>query len=82
MSGAPGFAQVAFHPSVVRRACGYALVVGAILIVINHGDAILAGELDATRWWKMGLTVLVPYTVSTLSSVGALRQGASVAGRS
>jgi hypothetical protein len=81
MSGAPGFAQVAFQPSVVRRACGYALVVGAILIVINHGDAILAGEVDATRWWKMGLTVLVPYTVSTLSSVGAMRQ-ASVVGRS
>jgi hypothetical protein len=79
MSATPSFAQLAFQPSVVRRACGYALVVGAILIAINHGDAILAGALDATRWWKMGLTVLVPYTVSTLSSVGALRQGSSAA---
>jgi len=31
------------------------------------------GELDSGRLLKMGLTVLVPYTVSTLSSVQALR---------
>jgi len=55
------------------------MVVGAVLIAINHGDALLRGEVSAERWWKMGLTVLVPYTVSTLSSVGALR---SVAGSS
>ncbi|MBW2241818.1 MAG: nitrate/nitrite transporter NrtS [Deltaproteobacteria bacterium] len=51
----------------------YAVIVGAILISINHGDALLRGELDSTRLLKMGLTVLVPYTVSTLSSVSALR---------
>lgn len=82
MSATPGFWQLAFQPAVVRRACGYAVVVGAILIAINHGDAILAGELDATRWWKMGLTVLVPYTVSTLSSVGAMRQAIAAEVRS
>ncbi len=65
--------RLAGSTSVVRRALGYAVVVGAILIAINHGDALLQGELDATRLWKMGLTVLVPYTVSTLSSVSALR---------
>ena len=31
---------------VVRRALGYGLVVGAILICINHGDALLRGEVD------------------------------------
>jgi hypothetical protein len=56
---------------VVRRAVTFALVVGAVLIAINHGDAILAGDVDRHRLLKMGLTVLVPYTVSTLSSVGA-----------
>jgi hypothetical protein len=59
--------------SVVRRALCYAVVVGAILIAINHGDAILAGTVDTARLAKMSLTVLVPYCVSTLSSVGALR---------
>ena len=68
-----GRLQLAFSGSVVRRALGYAVVVGAILISINHGDAVLRGDIDAARWIKMGLTVLVPYCVSTLSSVGALR---------
>lgn len=61
-------------PPVVRRGIKVALVVGAILIAINHGDAILAGELSSDRYLKMGLTVLVPYLVSTTSSVGALLQ--------
>ena len=65
--------EVASSASVVRRALGYAAVVGAILIAINHGDALLRGEVDGVRWLKMGLTVLVPYTVSTLSSVSAIR---------
>ena len=67
------FLALALERSVVRRALGYALVVGAILISINHGDALLRGEIDSRRLFKMGLTVLVPYCVSTLSSVGALR---------
>jgi hypothetical protein len=63
---------VATERAIVVRACKFAVGVGAILIGINHGDAILAGEVDSARWFKMGLTVLVPYTVSTLSSVGAV----------
>ena len=42
----------------------FAVVVGTILIVINHGDTILAGELTRTNYLKMGLTVIVPYLVS------------------
>jgi hypothetical protein len=68
-----GFWRHALAPSVVRRALGYAVVVGALLIAINHGDALLRGEWSPDRWLKMGLTVLVPYCVSTLSSVGARR---------
>jgi len=66
--------RLACEPSVVRRALGYAVVVGAILIAINHGDAILAGHVDGFRLLKMGLTVIVPYLVSTASSVGAMRK--------
>ncbi len=58
---------------VVRRALLFAVVVGAILIAINHGAAIVRGEVDAGRLVQMGLTLLVPYTVSTLSSVLAMR---------
>ena len=66
--------RLACDASVVRRALGYAVVVGAILIAITHGTAILNGDLAMDRLIQMGLTVLVPYLVSTFSSVGVMRQ--------
>jgi hypothetical protein len=59
--------------SVVRRATVVALIVGTILVAINHGDAILRGDLGAGRLLRIALTVAVPYCVSTYSSVSALR---------
>lgn len=79
--------RIACERSVVRRATVYAVVVGAILITINHGDAILQRDIDGVRLAKMCLTVLVPYLVSTFSSVGTLwqvrtsRQAAQAVGR-
>jgi hypothetical protein len=67
--------RIALEPSVVKRALRTMLVVGAILIAINHGDALLSGQLDAERVFKIALTLLVPYGVSTTSSVAALRSG-------
>jgi len=78
MSSVRQWIAVARERAVVLRACKFALVVGAVLIGINHGDAILRGDVDGRRLLKMALTVLVPYVVSTLSSVGAtltLRDG-------
>ena len=63
---------LAFKPSVMNRSCKYAVVVGSILIVINHSDAILNHTVTLSRFLRMLLTIIVPYTVSTLSSVGAL----------
>lgn len=65
---------LALSPSVVRRGLAYAVIVGAVLIAINHSDAILRGQVSAGRAWRMALTVMVPYVVSTLSSVGAMRK--------
>jgi hypothetical protein len=65
--------RLAMQPSVVKRALKYAFVVGLILITINHSDAIIKGQVSAGRLFKMILTVMVPYIVSSLSSVGALR---------
>lgn len=58
---------------VVLRGLKYAIVVGAILVAINHGDALLRGDLNGGRFFRIALTVLVPYCVSVLSSVGAMR---------
>lgn len=73
----PGWLEVACSWPVVRRALAYLVIVGSLLIAINHGDALLQGEVDGNRLVKMMLTPLVPYLVSTLSSVSAIRsQGA------
>jgi hypothetical protein len=65
--------RLAREPSVVRRALRTMFVVGAILTAINHGDALLHGQIDSERVLKIALTLLVPYGVSTTSSVAALR---------
>ena len=65
--------RLACNPSVVRRGMVYSLVVGTLLAIINQGDVIMQGSLT---WWhglKIALTYLVPYAVSTLSSVGAMQ---------
>jgi hypothetical protein len=66
--------RLAAHPATVRRALITALIVGAVLITINDGPAILAGELNRERIIQMCLTVLVPYIVSTVSSVSTRRE--------
>ncbi len=58
--------------SVVKRGLKFCLVVGIVLIAINHGDVIMRGELQPINYVKMGLTVIVPYMVSVFSSVGAI----------
>ena len=65
--------RAAFEPEVVRRGILYSVIVGPILIAINHGDQIAAGAVDRVAVLKMALTFVVPYLVSTFSSVGAMR---------
>lgn len=71
---AGGLLVIALDGRVVRRALGFAVVVGSVLVAINHGDALLSGSMTPSRWLKAGLTVVVPYVVSTWSSVLALRE--------
>ncbi|WP_299596798.1 nitrate/nitrite transporter NrtS [uncultured Tateyamaria sp.] len=66
--------QIATDRTVMRRATKIALVVGIVIAVINHGDRMAAGQMDASAWLKCALTFLVPYSVSTYSSVMAVRE--------
>ena len=72
--------RVALRRSVVLRATRVALVVGAILIALNQGDLLLAGEVDGRTWLKIILTPIVPYLVSTASSVATLREAERASG--
>jgi len=64
--------SVATQPRVVRRALKHAVIVGTILIGINYGDMIFRGETTLVSLLKMGLTVLVPFVVSTSSTVATM----------
>jgi hypothetical protein len=63
---------LACSPRIVRRALKYAIGVGSVLILINHGDALLRGDISLGRILRMILTVCVPYCVSTASSVSSV----------
>jgi len=73
--------QVAVRKTVVRRALAVAVVVGTVLALINHGDYILNGSVSFSTMVKIGITYLVPYGVSTYSSVSAIRRLEMLAAR-
>jgi hypothetical protein len=64
--------NIARQRPIVMRGLKYGILVGSILIVINHGNALVDGTVGMTRLIQMMLTMLVPYCVSTASSVGAV----------
>ena len=50
----------------LRRTLRIALVVGAILTLINQGNVIVAGDATTLTWVKTGLNFCVPFIVSNL----------------
>ena len=60
------FGQALRSPVTVRRALKVSGVVGTLLVLINQGDLLLAGM--APPLWKILLTYLVPYSVSSYST--------------
>ena len=71
MAENPSIIHCATRPSVVKSSLVVALVVGIILNMINQGDAILGDK--PVILWKVILTFMVPYCVSTYGAVMALR---------
>jgi hypothetical protein len=57
------------YPPVRQRAVRVALVVGSVLFLINQADIVARGDLSAIVAVKVGLTYLVPYSVSTYSAL-------------
>jgi len=60
-----------FRRETVLRAIKVALVVGPILIIINHHDALVKFEFNDHLLSKFVLTFFVPYCVSAYSSARA-----------
>ncbi|MEM9621539.1 MAG: nitrate/nitrite transporter NrtS, partial [Pseudomonadota bacterium] len=59
---------------VLSRALKVALLVGTLLALINHTHAVLDQTFSTRNLIQVLLSYLVPYCVSTYSSVSALRQ--------
>jgi len=66
MCADPAFWAGAGERDTVMRALKVAVFVGTALIAINQGDVILSGTVPPV--WKVALTYLVPYGVSTYSA--------------
>jgi Mg/Co/Ni transporter MgtE len=64
--------SIATRRDIVRRGLKIGLIVGTILTAINHGDVILAGQMMPDTGWKILLSYLVPYCVSTYAGVLAI----------
>jgi len=75
------FLSLATRRDVVLRALKTSVLVGVILIGINHGDALVRGEVDLVRLLKIVFTFAVPYCVSTYASVSTLKNLESPRGK-
>ena len=53
----------------VLRSLKVALVVGTVLAILNHFDALLSGTLGPLAAFQIGITYTVPYLVATFGSV-------------
>ncbi len=69
--------QTALSPAVVRRSTKVSLIVGTILVAINHGDVLISGTIGSAIFWKIPMTFCVPYAVSTYAAVDAIRGSGS-----
>lgn len=63
----PSAGYLVFGGGTPKKAVCASLVVGTILVSINHGDAILEGESPEIH--KIILTYCVPYLVTTWGAV-------------
>jgi hypothetical protein len=69
----------------LRQTLRIALVVGTILMAINQGNVILAGDATTLTWVKTGLDYCVPFVVSNLGLLAGRtdeRDDLDVTGRS
>ncbi len=64
MQAIQGYLAALKNPRLMTKAIRVALVIGTLLLLINHGAAIRAGTMTRDRWFSAGLTYLIPYLVS------------------
>ena len=66
------FTKLAFHRSTVNKAIIISVTVGTVLNLINQGDFIFQMQWEKINTFKIFLTYLTPFCVSTYSTTTAL----------
>jgi class 3 adenylate cyclase len=66
--------RIAADRSVLQRCILTALVVGTVLTLITQADVLFSPRWDAAVGMQVGLLYVVPYLVSSVASVSAIRQ--------
>lgn len=74
--------SVVLHRQYLRRTIPTALMVGTVLLLINHGDVILHGQYTIRVWIKAGVTYCVPFVVSNVGILIATRRRPATGGPS
>jgi hypothetical protein len=64
MKSVKKFCAVLFNRDFMPTAIKVALIVGSILFLINHGYALVKGQMNPGRWFSASLTYIVPYIVN------------------
>jgi hypothetical protein len=59
-----GYIASLFDPEFISTGLKTALLVGSLLFLINHGPALLRGEMSRERWISVLLTYAMPYLVN------------------
>ena len=62
------------HLPMIKRSLAAALVVGSILVALNQGDILFLGHWANELSWKMPLTYLTPFLVSTWGALSNARR--------
>lgn len=64
MKGIQGYIRSLFDAEFIPTGLKTALFVGSLLFLINHGPALLRGEMTQERWLSALLTYAMPYLVN------------------
>ena len=59
-----GYAKSLVSPKYMPLGVKVALIVGSVLLLINHGAAMVSGQMTRGRWLSAALTYGVPYLVN------------------
>lgn len=59
-----GYIVSLFDPEFIATGLKTAVFVGSLLFIINHGPALLRGEMNRERWFSVIATYAMPYLVN------------------